>query len=1463
MSVNISDKPRVGDLSSAKRALLEKRLRGGFKSAAAEQAIPRRATSAPAPLSFSQERLWILNQIEPGTDAYIVPIGLELTGVIEPARLEGALNEILRRHEVMRATFPAPDATPVQMVSPFNPRPLPIEDLRATPTVEREELCRRRIAHEVRQPFDLAVGPLVRWRLLQIAEDRSVLLVTMHHIISDGWSIGVFCRELQAAYNSVPQHDGAVLGELPIQYGDFSAWQREQMRGTVLLEHLDYWKRQLAGAPPALKFPQEPGLPPRPAVSTAPQAGREHIVLDKELSGTLSRFSKEGASPFITMLTALGIAIGKWTQQTDLVIGAVVAGRTRREIENLIGCFMNFLPLRLKLGQSTLGQTLEHVKATVLEAYAHQDCPFEKIVEAVNPARGAGRNPIYNVAFLMQNFPRGELQAGSLSGKYLRLESQTALLDLRFLAEETDEGLVVTCEYDRALFHSATIHKVLDGFHDTLAALLRSPEKALADVQFDSGLVRAPGPQAERIAIAATFTAEPLSEPLRFWMRTLDLPVEIEFAPYNQVFQQLLDPASLLAANPRGMNLLLLRLEDFQRFQSGSESAAPGTGNGELQSQLAQMVTALKTALAHSKAPWLICVCPASPRSLANASLKAKFACMEETLAAELSGLSGVHLVLPSELAARYPVADYDDPHGDELGHVPYTPLFFASLATLISRKFHALKRPPKKVIVLDCDQTLWAGVCGEDGPRGIKVDEARQALQRFMLAQREAGMLLCVCSKNNEADVQAVFDSCSDMPLRPEHFAAMRINWRPKSENLRSLAEELKLSPDSFILVDDNPVECAEAQANCPGLLALQLPEDARVIPQFLEHAWVFDHLNLTDEDRRRAALYQENRQREALQSQALSLADFLAGLNLEVNIERANPEQLARVAQLTQRTNQFNVTTRRRTEAEVGQLWRGTEYEILTASVKDRFGDYGLVGVLVFSSANAAIVVDTFLLSCRVLGKGVEHRMLARLGEIAKSKNLTVVHVPFIPSDRNKPARDFLEDVGGDFREEADGMIHFRFPAEFAADTSFKPAAAVPVRAGDSPVPQPQATREQTLQADCRQLGWISLNLREPAQVLRALDAQAVVKPGSSKEYVAPRTELERQLCEKCRQLLRVERVGIRDNFFGLGGSSLMAVQLLAELRKITGRNVALSALLQAPTLEQLADLLQDARPPASALVPLQPKGTRPPLILVHGAGGGILWGYSNLAAHLNPDQPVYAIEPQAGTPESAGVEELASRYVGEVRGLQPAGPYYLGGYCFGAYVAYEMARELIAKGEKVGLVLLIDAAAPNGNYDKVNWQRWGFLPDFTRNLFYWLHDFFALDFRAQGEFFFRQLGVFRRKLLGRLRDRNNKPIYLEQYVNTASVPEHELEFWRHHLRAGAEYVPKPYSGRITLVRTRSQPLFCSYDPAYGWGELAAQGVDIRIIPGSHENIFKEPDVRSLAQTLETCLATAQKPV
>jgi len=220
-------------------------------------------------------------------------------------------------------------------------------------------------------------------------------------------------------------------------------------------------------------------------------------------------------------------------------------------------------------------------------------------------------------------------------------------------------------------------------------------------------------------------------------------------------------------------------------------------------------------------------------------------------------------------------------------------------------------------------------------------LDAPRKALQDFMRAQHAAGRLLAVCSKNSEEDVREVFAQRLDMPLRHEHFAAWRVNWTPKSENIKSIAQELNLGLDSFIFVDDNPVECAEVEANCPGVLTLQLPENPAEIPQFLKHCWAFDVLKVTAEDARRGEMYRESRQREELRSKAGSLADFIAGLNLKIQIAPMVSEQLARVSQLTQRTNQFNVTTIRRTEAEMQQL--ATHATVLTVTVSARFGDYG----------------------------------------------------------------------------------------------------------------------------------------------------------------------------------------------------------------------------------------------------------------------------------------------------------------------------------------------------------------------------------------------------------------------------------------------------------------------------------------------------------------------------------------
>jgi FkbH-like protein len=220
---------------------------------------------------------------------------------------------------------------------------------------------------------------------------------------------------------------------------------------------------------------------------------------------------------------------------------------------------------------------------------------------------------------------------------------------------------------------------------------------------------------------------------------------------------------------------------------------------------------------------------------------------------------------------------------------------------------------------VLDCDQTLWSGVCGEDGASGICLDAPRRSLQEFMRAQRDAGKLLAICSKNNEEDVRQVFEHRNDMPLRAEHIAAWRTNWNPKSENLKSIAQELNLGLDSLIFVDDNPVECAEVEANCPEVLVLQLPEDCERIPAFLKHCWAFDQLRITSEDRRRVESYSQNRDREVLRTQSMSLADFIAGLNLQIQISSMSTDQLSRMSQLTQRTNQFNCTTIRRSEAEL----------------------------------------------------------------------------------------------------------------------------------------------------------------------------------------------------------------------------------------------------------------------------------------------------------------------------------------------------------------------------------------------------------------------------------------------------------------------------------------------------------------------------------------------------------------
>lgn len=524
--------------------------------------------------------------------------------------------------------------------------------------------------------------------------------------------------------------------------------------------------------------------------------------------------------------------------------------------------------------------------------------------------------------------------------------------------------------------------------------------------------------QKEKLFITASFTAEPLGEVLNYWMEQLGFPLQAEFAPYNQIFQQLLDPGSGITRNKKGVNIVLLRLEDWSRFEK-TDRGRPNDLEQKTRQNAGDLVQALRTAASRSTAPLLVCVCPASLTVIADAKQAKLYSEIEAQLASDLEIVSGVTLILSAELMARYPVRDYYDAYTDEAGHIPYTSAFFTALATMLARKVYSLRSAPRKVIVLDCDNTLWKGICGEEGPLGVTLTAAHRALQEFMVAQQDAGRLLCLCSKNNEKDVLDVFAHHPEMPLKLEHILSRRINWQPKSENLIALSKELQLGLDSFIFLDDSPAECAEVQAACPEVITLQLPAQPERIAAFLQHAWPFDILKITGTDRERTALYRQNLAREQARQEAATLKDFLATLELRVHIAEMRPEHLERVAELTQRTNQFNLTTIRRTEREIQNAIQEDQLEFLVVDVQDRFGDYGLVGVVAFHAPDRSLWLDTFLLSCRVLGRGVEYQILRELGKIARAKALETLTLPFIPTSKNQPALEFIEKIGGDFRQ------------------------------------------------------------------------------------------------------------------------------------------------------------------------------------------------------------------------------------------------------------------------------------------------------------------------------------------------------------------------------------------------------------------------------------------------------------
>ena len=425
------------------------------------------------PLSFAQQRLWFLQQLEPGSASYNTPFAVRLAGRLHVPALAAAVNGLVRRHEVLRTTFVVEEGRPRQVIAPPAEQLLPVTDLTAlaAPLAERE--ARRLAAEEASAPFDLSRPPVFRIRLLRLGEDDHVLLLTFHHVRGDGWSVGVLAREISEIYTAAVAGRAPRLPTLPVQYADYARWQRDWLQGPVLEAQLRYWRSRLTGAPEVLELPTDHPRPPVPAF----RGGREERALSAALTEALDQLGRQhGTTPFMTLLAGFAALLHRYTDQGSVVVGSPIAQRTRAEIEGLIGFFANTLPMRLDLGDDpSFGELLGRARETALGAYAHQDLPFEKLVEELRPERDLSHAPIFQVMLVFQSQPAEPLRLGDLETLPFGEGAVSARFDLTLSCSEHLGRLVCVLDYDADLFEAATASRMLRLFEHLLEGAAAQP----------------------------------------------------------------------------------------------------------------------------------------------------------------------------------------------------------------------------------------------------------------------------------------------------------------------------------------------------------------------------------------------------------------------------------------------------------------------------------------------------------------------------------------------------------------------------------------------------------------------------------------------------------------------------------------------------------------------------------------------------------------------------------------------------------------------------------------------------------------------------------------------------------------------------------------------------------------------------------------------------------------------------
>ena len=1141
-----------------KKALLEERLR-------------RKLAVAPivsSSCSFSEELLWLIHQLNPNSNAYNQQMVVLLTGKLNFLALEQTLNALLDRHHPLRDTFRFESDKLVRYTQNTN---------LVLPVISVDELVKTDIMEEIEnktleiitrcleEPFDLENGPVFRAKLLRLNGLTHILLVELHHIVVDVQSFGVMIKEFSLFYNSFAKSEKPSLKNLPTEYKDIANKQRQKTSIKDLEKSLSYWENKLTSSTFNLSLPTDYQRPRNQNFIGA----RRTITIPDNIVESFSKFSRTyGVTTFAIMLTALKILLFKWTQQKDIVIGTVNANRTSSEVESLIGCFINFIPLRSIFSPEMLAiESLKQVRETIFESFANQNVPFQKIIERVNPTRKTNSNPLYNVGFLMQNFNlqidglyfapisvstlkqalhtdiKDAVLENGLKARFVPMDPEASLLDLRFIAAPISK--LITCEYDRNLFNAETIDLLLANYCEILTQLLSSPEKPLSSFRL-KGEIASEDKVSKKLkwSVSAPFSIANLEEVLDFWSNELGSLEKVSFLQSDKILSSLLITENYSAYQ---FNIILVRLEDLWNL-----SIEEFNKNKEIFFQSLKNI--------QSKTFLLVGLCPSSDKF--KASTKG-FEEEEKRLVGNLVDI-GIPILNYQEIIESYSVSYLPDNLHQELGLV-FSMEFFTALGTMLVRKVVAANRQPYKVIVIDCDGILWDGNCGEDEYKDLKIDFE---LQNFLVSQQKKGMLLCLSSKNNFEDVTNVFEKRVEMPLQLSHITALKINWESKSENIKSLVKELNIGLNSFIFVDNDPLECQEVKSNCPEILVIENKQDSDFksrVKQLL-CCWAFDQTYNTSTDDQRNYFYKQEAKRNLLYKH-LTYKEFIDCLKLEINISALQENQISRASQLTWRTNQFNFTNKRRSESEIKNILQTNQFTVLAVKLKDSFGDYGIVGLLVFQLLPNLLNLDTFLLSCRALNRGVENKMLDKLLEIASQNNISSIEIPFTPSAKNQVAYNFLTSItepkkndAGDYVFSISSSIKIR--NEPKKNNFFQASSTIKVA---------------EISTITEEIQKITDHLSSLKQIIHAIDLSKIkTTKQSQRDLINPKTQNEKLLYEVWRKVLKIEKISIYDSFFDLGGNSLLSIVLLSAIHEEFSRRLSIETLIENPTIAQLASYL-----------------------------------------------------------------------------------------------------------------------------------------------------------------------------------------------------------------------------------------------------------------------------------------------